>query len=251
MRRTLTNFLAVLLLASVAASAAEFWEKKDYRRWSEKDCRKMLQNSPWAKQRIFSQVHITRLGVGGGVRGPQDDPTRRERQANPRITYQVQLRSALPVRQALVRLQQHRMGYDKLAEEERRAFDEQAEAFLRRDLSDVVVIYVMYGSTVRTDVLDLRRYWQNQTTTTLKNTTFLIGRHGRKTDLKQYVVVKGGRQAFQFKFPRYVDGQPLVGSQDKSLQLEFVHPNIRGQGQERVLLEFKVKKMVVEDEVVY
>ncbi len=241
MRRTLTNFLAVLLLASVAASAAEFWEKKDYRRWSEKDCRKMLQNSPWAKQRIFSQVHITPLGAGSAT----------ERQDNPRITYQVQLRSALPVRQALVRLQQHRTGYDKLAEEERRAFDEQAEAFLRRDVSDVVVLYVMYGSTVWNDALDLQRYWQRQTTATLKNTTFLIGRHGRKADLKHYAVVKGGGQAFQFAFPRYVDGQPLVGLQDKSLQLEFVHPNIRGQGEERVLLGFKVKKMVVEDKVVY
>jgi len=38
---------------------------------------------------------------------------------------------------------------------------------------------------------------------------------------------------------------------DKSLKLEFPHPNIRGQGEERVLIEFHVEKLKLNGEVVY
>jgi hypothetical protein len=46
---------AVVLLAlsgiSLAASqAGEFWSKRAYRQWSEKECRKLLEESPWAQK---------------------------------------------------------------------------------------------------------------------------------------------------------------------------------------------------------
>lgn len=262
MRQRLTCVLGLALLATLAAGAAEFWEKKDYRQWSEKDCRKMLTDSPWARQYMLSSVHITPLqveptdppegaGPGGLSGGPPDNPGTRERHENPRIIYQVQFRSALPVRQAMVRLQQLQVNYDKLSEAEKQNFDQQAEAFLRADVSNVVVLNVQYASNLLQDALDLDRYWKTQTTETLRNRTFLIGGEGQQAQLMQYVAAEGSSPVFQLAFPRLVEGEPLVGPSDKSLQLEFVHPDVRGQGEQRVLVEFKVKKMLVGGEVVF
>ena len=40
-------FLLVLFISVIpTASGKDFWEKKAYKEWSEKDCRKMLEDSP-------------------------------------------------------------------------------------------------------------------------------------------------------------------------------------------------------------
>lgn len=64
-------------------------------------------------------------------------------------------------------------------------------------------------------------------------------------------MAKGAARTFQLLFPRQQEGRPLVGPQDKALWLEFAHPNIRAQGGSRVLIEFKVKKMLMQGTVVY
>ncbi|MFQ5926621.1 MAG: hypothetical protein ACE5MH_04210, partial [Terriglobia bacterium] len=142
--RTKIPFLLLALLLGSLVHAKDFWKEKDYRHWSKKECRKLLRKSPWAKQKTFGSVHIDRLqapGVpqvatpeGDTVPGPirQDTPTNpqtRERQRNPRMTYQVQLRSALPIRQAQVRYAQINQKYDEMPPEQQRAFDQQAEKF--------------------------------------------------------------------------------------------------------------------------
>ena len=56
------GLVAVLLGSLSTVRAAEFWEKKDYRQWSEKECRKLLRNSPWAKQYVLANPIIKNLG---------------------------------------------------------------------------------------------------------------------------------------------------------------------------------------------
>lgn len=98
MRNPIQKLVLLLLLASVAAAQSkDYWEKKDYRQWTDRECRKLLEDSPWANLHTVSQVFIDPLAT---------DSTARERQPNPRIVYKVQIRSAAPVRQALVRLSQ-------------------------------------------------------------------------------------------------------------------------------------------------
>ncbi len=64
MRTKIAFGLAAVLVGSLSTvRAAEFWEKKDFRQWSEKECRKLLGNSPWAKQYVLSQVFIEDMGA--------------------------------------------------------------------------------------------------------------------------------------------------------------------------------------------
>jgi hypothetical protein len=226
-----------------AAQGKEFWEKKDFKQWSEKECRNLLQKSPWAQTRTLSQVVIESIGA-------QTPSTTPGREANPRIEYQVQFRSALPIRQAFVRLSQITQKYDQLSPEQKQAFDQNAEQFLARTFPDVVIVVVGFNANVPSDELDLIRHWQTHTTETLKNSVFLIGAGGKRIPLLRYVPPSSGRE-FQFVFPREYEGRAAAGPGDKSLMVEFQSPAFRNWREERILVEFKVEKMQRQDAVIY
>lgn len=242
MRNAIQKFMLLLLLASVgAAQSNDYWEKKDYRQWTDRECRKLLEDSPWANLHTVSQVFIDPI---------HRDSTSRERQSNPKIVYRVQIRSATPVRQALVRLSQIDVKYDEMSDDARRAFDQNAEKILSANSAQTVVIHVNYSSNVQNDDRELARHWHSQTTERLKNSVFLIGGGGVKVPLSSYSPGEGASREFQFVFPREYNGRPFIAPGDKTLKLEFNHPNIRGAG-ERVLIEFKIGKMMMRGAPVY
>lgn len=264
MRKTAIGVLAALLLASAAAGAAEFWEKKKYTQWSKKDVDKMLNDSPWAQDFEDTDVNIDPLqspsissgpplnesGAGAPETGDTDVGLR-ARQAVARLIYTCQIRSALPVRQALVRRAQLQQDYERMPAEQKRIFDQQSERFLSENFSNRVVIFISFDSNIDFDERELARHWLTQTTETLKNSVYLIGSKGRKAELQEFTLADKSGRAFQFTFPRVVDGAELTGPEDKSLQLEFIHPGIRGKDERRVLVEFKLKKMLVDGQLEY
>ena len=118
MRRHLAGALAFLILAAVAtivsltARGEGFWEKKGWKEWSKDDVRKMLQDSPWAKKYSTGKSIVSRglpSETGAAQRGAAGDD--REE-----IVYYVELMSALPVREALVRQEQLNKKYDKMTD---------------------------------------------------------------------------------------------------------------------------------------
>lgn len=260
--------LALALLSAAAAQGQEFWAKKPYQKWSEKEARKLLSDSPWAESHVLSQTIIQPLQSPGAPRPATNpleniesarspEPLAREdvgraRQTRPELKYEAQFRSALPIRQAIVRLSQINAKYDDMTAEQKLAFDKNAEAFLAKKFPDTVILYVSYGSNVQIDERELARHWQSQTTEALKNFVFLILPGGEKIPLLGYTVAQGGSREFQFVFPRSVEGRPIILPSDKkNLQLEFSHPKIRDQKESRVLISFKVEKMMIHGAVVY
>ena len=67
------------------AFSEDFWKSKPYTEWTEKELKKMLTNSPWAKD-----VAAGMQGMGGGMA--------------PAPTAKVRWQTALPVKQALVKM---------------------------------------------------------------------------------------------------------------------------------------------------
>ena len=114
-----------------------------------------------------------------------------------------------------------------------------------------MVIFVSFDSNIDFDERELGHHWQTQTTEKLKNSVYLIGSRGRKAELQDFTLADKSGQAFQFTFPRVVGGEELAGPDDKSLQLEFIHPGIRGKDERRVLVEFKIKKMLLDGQLEY
>ena len=247
--------LTVLLSSIASAQDGDFWLKKPYQKWSAAECRKMLEESPWAKTHTLAQVYIEPLQspttprsndpfqvpdpATGQVRSSTAD---RAREQQPKINYVVQFRSALPVRQALVRMMQIHENYDQMPSAGKERFDQHAEQFLAKKLTETIVIYVTFSSNVQEYLLELSRYWQAQTTETLKNSTFLISSRGDKIPLMSYI--RAGTD-FQLTFLREYNEQPLASPGDKMIRLEFTHPRIRQQKEVRILLEFKLEKMLL------
>ena len=200
----------------------------------------MLEKSPWAQQ-------FTNQGVGIGDMDPDSmDGTQ------PYIKYQVQLRSAQPIRQAIVRQMALNQKYDSLSSEQKQQFDESAEAFLSADVSNVVVVYITYETNNIEYDRQLARHWQSQTVDLLKNYVYLSSNKGDKVQLANYSVDQGGGRSFQFIFPREVNGYPIVDPmKDKSLKLEFTYPVIDAIGNGNAFMEFKLEKMIFNGNVAY
>lgn len=262
MRKVLACAVAILLLSAVAVVAAEFWEKKSYTAWSEKECRKLLTDSPWASRHTLrGQGNLPGIpdarpagAISNDTADPENPPEEvadRVVESGPQVTYYVQLRSARLMREAMVRQAQLRQNYAGMTAEQKRVFDQQAEQFLNRDFGDSVVVYVTYAGGGGADLGGLQKHWKSQTADTLKDTVFLNATEGVKAPLLQYTPGEGDALAFQFVFPRQVGGKPLVTAKDKRLQLEFVHPGIGELGEKRILVEFKPNKMLVKGQLQY
>lgn len=233
MRKHLAFGLGALCILAAAPARAQFWEKKEYSRWERAECGRMLSDSPWARQYSLSAVLITPLQVG-----PSDEA----RESRPQIVYTAQFRSALPVRQALVRLGKLSKEYEKSSGEERAKTDQRAAEYLNRSFADAVVVYVSAGSNVDAHQRELERHWRSQGQIVLRTAAYLITQTGKQVPPQQ---VQVGDGSFHLVFPREVDGQPVADAGNKkSVFIEFPHPNIGGLGEARVLLEFKPNKMV-------
>jgi hypothetical protein len=230
---------AVLFLIIIpTVFGADFWIKKEYTNWSQRECTKMLQDSPWAK--TYKESKTVMFANAMEVTGE-----------DPYVQYIIQLRSALPIRQATVRLGQIAKNYDQLPPEQKKAFDEGAQTYLSSDASDVVIVNVEYETNVRAQELNLVNYWETKTTELLMNTTYLIGAEGRRVPLQQYILGQGGKRSFLFVFPRKYEGKPLLTPNEKSLKLEFECPTIGGIGGGRTYIEFSVKKMMIGADLIY
>ncbi len=233
-------FVVAAIVAS-PASAQEFWQKKPYKNWSNDEVNKLLEDSPWArKQVIQGEVEATaRLGIS------QEDTGR---QANPQLWYIAQIRSALPVRQAMVRRSQIAAKYDKMPEDQKKNADAQAEKFLGAEFPDTFVVYVEYGSNVQMDALELDRYWTSVRDDAIPVDLYLVTPKGERINPVKFQHVRSG---IQLTFPRTYQSEPLLNPNDGSFKLELPHKKIHGERDTRVLIEFKVAKMIQDGKVVY
>ena len=233
--RTVSLLAAIILLGLSAALAADFWEKKDYKEWTQKECQKILQDSPWAQDyKIFAKS----TSSGDATEGQQY------------INYAVQLLSATPIRHAQVRAAQIQNKYDSLSPEQKQAFDKQTEGFLATP--DKIIVNVAYSTNIQRLDMDLAGYWQTKVTSIFQNSVYLIPGKGKKVPLAEYKVAPGAQRIFQFIFPREFEGKPVLSPDDKSLILEFPYVLLRDMaGDGRGMVEFKVKKMVYNGQLEY
>jgi len=232
--------LLTLGLGSLPLHAQGFWAKKDWRQWSERECRKILEDSPWARSRIIGVSVLRETGQTAPVDG---------RVSEPQITYVAQLWSALPVRQAAIRRVQLDSNFAKLPESDRKALEERHNRVLEADFADRIVIKVLISTNVPQYVQDLSRYLQNRPGDLWKQDTFLIAGSQRVPPAEVRVSPDGSE--FQLIFPRHVNGQPVIRPGDKSFSLEFVHPTTGPLREQRVLLEFKVADLTMNQQTLF
>src|SRR5579864_943340 len=156
-RRNVFAVFGVLLVAVLTVQAEDFWVKKDWTKWSKDECNKMLQDSPWSKHWGKGEVLLSAALPSQQQRNPVDDPKTasgtlgssnlgttgagQEGAAGDtqlELHYFVELQSALPEREALIRRLQLNNNYDKLDAERKKAFDARVQGLLDATYEDVI-----------------------------------------------------------------------------------------------------------------
>jgi hypothetical protein len=235
-RRGFWQFIVPVLLVCLAVQLAlgDFWAKKPYQNWSKEETNRMLEESPWAATLTLGSIQrgVTGLDAtnGQGYGG--------EMETNPTITYNLQFRSAEPIREAQVRSSQLNSHYESMSVQQKAAFDTNAGQFLAAKFSDRVVVSVTFRTNVQNYEGLLRTYWQRQSLATIVSVYLNAGKE--RLSLLDYTCKE---DTFQFVFPR-----PKQIGLDEKLGVEFIHPRISAVLQQRVLAEFSLKKMLFNGE---
>lgn len=249
MRVTLLR-VTLRFLVAVALTTASFaqgpWAKKDWKQWSKDDCKKVLEDSPWAQR--WSQSNSKVANFATPSRGTQGVGSESELS----VYYVVQFRSARPIREAVVRQVLIANQYDLMDPEKKEAMRKQTEGFLNRNYDDVIVVHVVYGSNVQEYNRDLATFWQTHYSEgTVPQEAFLNGPRGQKVAPMRLISPKGGAQEFELIFPRVVEGKPILEPGDKTIGVEFVSPAVGSVDSARVFTEFKVDKMALNGQIIY
>ena len=193
-----------------------------YLKWTKADVIKLLSDSPWARtqtERVMRRGQVR--SIAGQNEAATGDRTGQLTSAEDAYdyTFTMRLRSALPVRQAIVRLVQLDSNYDGMAKSERKAFDEQTKELLEcRECADYYVVSVGFASS-NNSVADLIYQWFNgQTLPGIKGYVYLANERGGRRDLARFIPPKAPGEEVFFLFPRLDEkGQPLFTPEDKKL----------------------------------
>jgi hypothetical protein len=223
-RRKISTLLvtAATFLVAVTVQASDFWLTKDWKQWSKDECAGMLSDSPW--------VHTWRSG---------DQSTE--------IAFVIQLRSSLPVREAIIRQLQFEQKYDKLSADQRASFDMQAGQILNRNYDDTILVEVdCAGENAPRLGADLHAYVQKSGVNLDASLITDDGTPIPPTGVDWNPKLAG----FILRFPRIKDGVPIIKDGQKHFAVQFLSPTIGGGGEKvipgrRVRSEFDLAKMLV------
>ncbi|MBI1940378.1 MAG: hypothetical protein HYS33_02595 [Acidobacteria bacterium] len=233
-RRTAIVFPVFVILMVSHSPAKDFWEDP-YTRWDKKDVVRMINDSPWAQIQTFSRGLERNLeqsvgGAGVGVSGDREIYNK----------FTVRFFSALPVREAYVRMFQIANNYDEATPEQKAEFDQRFNRALNLDVADRVILAVEFASNEPQTNRDMKQFFDLATAETLKQSVYLISQRLGRVQLKEYYPPSPDGTGAKFVFPRTVDGQAVLAPSDKEARLEFYLPVIN----QKLFIKFRVDRMV-------
>lgn len=215
MRGWLRPLLAVLL-APLAALGGEVWLDKPYTNWSEKEVRKILTSSPWAKELQIAWYPQHGSGTETAVRiplgkMPGGDPTRdpmntdTEAVWRPKSVYTVRWTSARTIRRALFRQSVLRSGSSRPA-----------------DAAQLDSVWEEYEITISS--FSSMTDWPEAGASEWQARAYLRAKTSGRQVVPRRVEVRRGIQAGDgptvvFRFPRTLrNGDPLLGRGEPAVE---------------------------------
>ncbi|HLL76531.1 MAG TPA: hypothetical protein VK421_14860 [Pyrinomonadaceae bacterium] len=221
-RRFLLAAAAASAVAATVAAQGDGWLGKPYQQWTKGEVQKVLSDSPWARTVMQSGPVVS---VGGNAAGTSDK------------VYVAQLRSAMPVRHALLRLRQLNEKYDSMSDKKKAEFDERNRPLVECPAcaENYVVSLIPPTSAVNTRTVTLPA---------MKPHVRLLDERGRKRELVHFTPAKGPGQEIIFFFPRLDErGEPLVTPASKKL-IFTIDTNVLGLDATTTRFEFDLPKMI-------
>jgi hypothetical protein len=224
--------LITILFLAAAGWAQDEWAKKPFEQWSKAEAQKVLNDSPWAvtqEARIDFGTEVRK--VAGGPVTSSGQTAAEMGGANVAVDYRVtlRLRSALPIRQALVRLKQLEAKYDQMSAKERAAFDEKNKGLL--DCPACAQNYVVTLSCKSSNYPGADALYEGlrgATLPALKPYVHLENDRGERRELVHFVAPRAAGEETIFFFPRFDnEDRPLLTPKTKKLYFRLSDSNAK------------------------
>ncbi len=254
-----TLIVAAALLAGGLASlvlAQDSILSRPFDQWTKEDAKRILSDSPWA---IMQEVRIKYAGesrpVAGGPQPLSGTSNRTEQNtinsagAEPPVDFQftLRLRSAMPIRQALVRLKQIEAKYDKLGDKDRVAFDVKTKGLLECPAcADNYVITLSSKSAQSPGADAVYSVLKGGRLEDLRRYVYIANERGERRLLIHFVPPKVPGDEATFFFSRLDDsGLPLLTPESKELVFNVTNNEVN------IVTNFKldVSKLVMNGKV--
>jgi hypothetical protein len=238
------SIVVMLLTVAVAALAADFWAAKPYTQWSKAEMERIRTTSPWAQTVVLRTANMVQIRrqTGKFASGAGEG----EGTVNPEVSYAISLRTARPIREAVVREAALEQKYEQMDATAKAQFDQKWNAFLAQPTPDKIIFHVKYASNTTEVDRQLAAYWQVQTLETLLSDTYMNGPDGERVAPIAFWAGKGGSREFQLAFPR-----PKEAPKKASFSVEFRHPDVTQQPSTRITARFNVKDLDYKGEITY
>jgi hypothetical protein len=204
-RRKIPIRLVLAMLVALTANATDFWLTKDWHQWTKDECATILNDSPWTR-----------------IEG----------------NYYAQLRSSLPIREAIVRQLEIAQQYDQKTAAQQKAFDDAAGTILRANYDKTILVH-LYFSKDSPGPQVLRN---------LQPT--IVTEDGQQITPTQTDADPMTPNAVDFYFPRLINGAPAIKPTQKQFSFQFQIPQLQAAQEafirpQRVTINFDLTKMLV------
>jgi hypothetical protein len=245
-KRTPLYGLAAAAVFAGLVMAAEWWEKKPYTEWGDRDVQRMLDNSPWGKVHTVTIINPTATGERSFETVGSGDLEREKRNL-----FHMRFLTAKPVRMALAR--------QAMLSREGQVDPASIQRFIEQTDKQHLVV-CMTVSAVPEGASSARGYWtalMKLSTPSLASNTFLATKTGRRVYLVQYDPPGKDGLGAKFYFPRTgEDGRPFVTVEDREVRFETTISLIESgtfsgtpgeeenERTERIWMQFDLRKMV-------
>ena len=285
-RGFLVGGMAMILSAGMlcAQKITENWIDKPYTQWDQEQVSELFNRSAWAQAKSFrgqganvsragaarlgQHGTVTNMGAGGnttssfgtgrggantssgsgsGSSGGGGTGAATEGTDMQEFSFTARLFSAQPIRDAYVRMLQIMNHYDGLPPDRQHAFDQQLDRFLHADFSQNVVITLSYHCNDPVAQLNLDKWFNSQTTDTLKQNAYLFSPIAGQLELFKYFPQQGGLGA-EFVFPRLFKGEPILQPGAGNLRFQLSHPPLIHQ---LMYIDFDSKQMTYKNQFSY
>lgn len=219
---------ALVMLATVAC-AQEVWTAKPFSQWSKKEAESILNNSPWASKqelRIQFDKHTQKAaGSFSGVSSASAAQAQTEVSSDVPVDFQftLRLRSALPVRQALVRLKQLDTDLEKLSKKELAAFDAQVKGLLECPACDDNYVVTLSSKSSNSPGADAAyATFKGGQLADLQRFIYIANERGEQRRLVHFVAPRAPGEEAIFFFPRLDEkGVPLLTPESRDLLINL------------------------------
>ena len=233
MKPYLRTLLAVLLIIGgllCVVHAQNELPKKPFQEWSKGEAEAIINDSPWAKRqelRIkFDKETQVAAGSYSGVSAGAAAQSQMEVTSQKPVDFifVARLRSALPVRQALVRLKAIETNVEKLTDQQRAAYDTQMKGLLECPACAANYVVTLSSKSKSNPGADaVFATFKGGRLADLQRYVYLANERGERRPLVHFVAPKAPGEEAVFFFPRTDEkGAPLLTLDNRELLINLV-----------------------------